>query len=63
MAETAAAAATDKAVVEGAVGAGTGATVGKILGMKQAMKSGVGSWTVPLEGQQCRRYWCRRWRW
>ena len=51
MAETAAAAATDKAVVEGAVGAGTGATVGKILGMKQAMKSGVGSWTVTLEGR------------
>ncbi len=51
MAESAAAAATDNAVVEGAVGAGTGATVGKILGMKQAMKSGVGSWTVPLEGQ------------
>ncbi len=50
MAESAAAAATDKAVVEGAVGAGTGATVGKILGIKQAMKSGVGSWTVPLEG-------------
>ncbi len=51
MAETAAAAATDKAVVEGAVGAGTGATVGKILGMKNAMKSGVGSWTVTLEDQ------------
>jgi L-aminopeptidase/D-esterase-like protein len=51
MAETAAAAASDRAVVEGAIGAGTGATVGKILGMKQAMKSGVGSWTVPLEGQ------------
>ena len=51
MAETAAAAATDQAVVEGAVGAGTGASVGKILGLKQAMKSGVGSWTVPLEGQ------------
>ena len=51
MAETAAAAATDNAVVEGAVGAGTGATVGKILGMKQAMKSGVGSWTVRLEGR------------
>jgi len=51
MAETAAAAATDKAVVEGAIGAGTGATVGKILGSKQAMKSGVGSWTVPLEGR------------
>jgi L-aminopeptidase/D-esterase-like protein len=51
MAESAAAAASDKAVVEGAVGAGTGATVGKILGIKQAMKSGVGSWTVTLEGQ------------
>lgn len=51
MAETAAAAASDRAVVEGAVGAGTGATVGKILGIRQAMKSGVGSWTVPLEGQ------------
>ena len=51
MAETAAAAASDKAVVEGAVGAGTGATVGKILGMRNAMKSGAGSWTVTLEGQ------------
>ena len=51
MAESAAAAATDKAVVEGAVGAGTGATVGKILGIQQAMKSGVGTWTVPLEGR------------
>jgi len=51
MAETAAAAASDRAVVEGAVGAGTGATVGKILGLANAMKSGVGSWTVALEGQ------------
>jgi L-aminopeptidase/D-esterase-like protein len=51
MGEAAAAAATDKAVVEGAIGAGTGATVGKIFGMKQAMKSGIGSFTVPLEGQ------------
>jgi L-aminopeptidase/D-esterase-like protein len=50
MAETAAAAATDRSVVEGAVGAGTGATVGKILGAGNAMKSGVGSWTVALEG-------------
>lgn len=50
MGEMAAAAASTKSVVEGAVGAGTGATVGKILGMKQAMKSGVGSWTVKLEG-------------
>src|SRR6266851_5101061 len=51
MGEAAAAAATDKAVVEGAVGAGTGATVGKLLGMKQAMKSGIGSWTVALDGK------------
>jgi L-aminopeptidase/D-esterase-like protein len=51
MAETAAASASDRAVVEGAVGAGAGATVGKILGMANAMKSGVGSWTVALEGQ------------
>jgi L-aminopeptidase/D-esterase-like protein len=50
MGEAAAGAATDKAVVEGAVGAGTGATVGKILGIRQAMKSGLGSWTVNLTG-------------
>jgi L-aminopeptidase/D-esterase-like protein len=50
MGESAAAAATDKAVVEGAVGAGTGATVGKLLGMKQAMKSGIGSFSTELEG-------------
>ena len=42
--------ATDKAVVEGAIGAGTGATVGKMLGMKNAMKSGIGTFTVELEG-------------
>jgi len=50
MGEAAAAAATTEAVEEGCVGAGTGATVGKILGMKQAMKSGVGSFTVTLPG-------------
>jgi L-aminopeptidase/D-esterase-like protein len=50
MGESAAAAATDKPVVEGAVGAGTGATVGKIFGMRQAMKSGLGSVTVGLTG-------------
>ncbi len=50
MGERAAAAASNRPVEEGCVGAGTGATVGKILGMKQAMKSGVGSWTVNLEG-------------
>jgi L-aminopeptidase/D-esterase-like protein len=51
MGEAAAAAATGKAVAEGAVGAGTGATVGKLLGMRQAMKSGIGSWTVELGGR------------
>ena len=50
MGEAAAAAATDSPVAEGAVGAGTGATVGKILGMKHAMKSGIGSATVALDG-------------
>lgn len=48
MGESAAANASDKPVAEGAVGAGTGATVGKILGMQHAMKSGLGSYTVPL---------------
>ena len=50
MGESAAAAATDGAVVEGAVGAGTGATVGKLLGLKNAMKSGIGSFTVEIAG-------------
>jgi L-aminopeptidase/D-esterase-like protein len=48
MGETAAAAATSEAVKPGAIGAGTGATVGKIFGMAQAMKSGIGSVTVDL---------------
>ena len=50
MGEAAAAAATDGAVQEGAVGAGTGATVGKLFGMPQAMKSGIGSATVEAAG-------------
>ena len=50
MGEAAAAAATTDAVKEGCAGAGTGATVGKVLGMKQAMKSGIGSFTVTLPG-------------
>ncbi|HUB80956.1 MAG TPA: P1 family peptidase [Bryobacteraceae bacterium] len=50
MGEAAAAAASDDPVKEGCVGAGTGATVGKILGMRQAMKSGIGSFTVTLAG-------------
>jgi L-aminopeptidase/D-esterase-like protein len=48
MGEAAAAAATAEPVAEGCVGAGTGATVGKALGLKQAMKSGIGSFTVTL---------------
>jgi len=50
MGEAAALAATADAVAEGAVGAGTGATVGKFFGMAQAMKSGIGSYTVALPG-------------
>jgi L-aminopeptidase/D-esterase-like protein len=48
MGEAAAAAATSEAIKPGAVGAGTGATVGKVFGMPQAMKSGIGSVTVSL---------------
>src|ERR1035438_5919900 len=50
MGESAAAAATADPVKEGAVGAGTGATVGKIFGLRQAMKSGIGSGLVELKG-------------
>lgn len=50
MGEAAAASATDGPVQEGCVGAGTGATVGKLFGIKRAMKSGVGSYTVDLGG-------------
>ena len=50
MGEAAAAAATDGPVPEGAVGAGTGATVGKLFGMKRAMKGGIGSFSVALAG-------------
>jgi L-aminopeptidase/D-esterase-like protein len=51
MGEAAAAAASSDAVQEGAVGAGTGATVGKLFGMSQAMKSGIGSFSLELEGR------------
>lgn len=50
MGEAAASAASADPVPEGSVGAGTGATVGKALGMRQAMKGGVGSFTVDLPG-------------
>lgn len=46
MGEVACGAASDKAVVEGNVGAGTGATVGKLFGLERAMKGGIGSMTV-----------------
>ena len=50
MGEAAAAAASAEAVKEGCVGAGTGATVGKLFGMNRATKGGIGSATVALEG-------------
>jgi L-aminopeptidase/D-esterase-like protein len=50
MGEAAAASASTEAVAEGSVGAGTGATLGKIFGLKQAMKGGTGSFTVTLPG-------------
>jgi L-aminopeptidase/D-esterase-like protein len=50
MGEAAAKAASSEAVAEGNVGAGTGASVGKIYGLARAMKAGVGSATVWLDG-------------
>lgn len=35
---------------EGNVGAGTGASVGKMRGMKYAMKSGIGTWSIKVHG-------------
>jgi L-aminopeptidase/D-esterase-like protein len=46
--ERAAAAASGTPVVEGDVGAGAGATVGKLAGMARAMKAGIGSASVRL---------------
>lgn len=48
--EAAAKSATNAPVAEGNVGAGTGASVGKLFGMSRAMKSGVGTASVELEG-------------
>src|SRR5581483_3843039 len=50
MGEQAARAASDAPVAEGAVGAGTGATVGNAFGIARAMKSGVGSASVRMAG-------------
>jgi L-aminopeptidase/D-esterase-like protein len=41
-------AATSGPVAEGNVGAGAGATVGKLMGMKSAMKSGLGTYAVHI---------------
>lgn len=46
----AAAAASSGAPAEGNVGAGTGASVGKIRGMKYAMKAGIGTSSVEVDG-------------
>jgi L-aminopeptidase/D-esterase-like protein len=46
----AASSATDGDFAQGSVGAGTGATVGKVLGMDHAMKGGLGSASVHLDG-------------
>lgn len=51
MGEVAAATAHSGPVAEGSVGAGTGATVGKILGITHAMKSGLGTSARRLAGQ------------
>lgn len=48
--EAAAAAANSGPVAEGSVGVGTGATVGKLLGMSHAVKSGAGSSARHLPG-------------
>jgi L-aminopeptidase/D-esterase-like protein len=40
--------ASSKETAEGVIGAGTGASVGKMLGHKQAMKSGIGSASIQL---------------
>ena len=48
--EAACNAATAYAPAQGSVGAGTGATVGKMLGIDRAMKGGIGSACVSLDG-------------
>jgi L-aminopeptidase/D-esterase-like protein len=50
MGEAACRAAGPGPVEEGNVGAGTGATVGKLLGAAGCMKSGLGTWSVRLPG-------------
>lgn len=52
-AEAAARAGPDAPVAEGNVGAGTGATVGKLFGIERATKAGIGCWTEELAGGAC----------
>ncbi len=49
MAYQACVAATDDNCLEGTIGAGTGATVGKILGQGNSMKGGIGTCSIMLE--------------
>jgi L-aminopeptidase/D-esterase-like protein len=51
MGEAAAKSAHDGPVQEGCIGAGTGATVGKVLGMTNAMKSGIGSYSTSISSK------------
>ena len=50
MGEAACRAARSGPVGEGCVGAGTGATVGKLFGVRGAMKSGIGTWGTRVAG-------------
>ncbi len=50
-AEAAAQSEADAAVAEGNVGAGTGASVGKLFGIERATKAGIGCWTESLPGR------------
>lgn len=53
MAYRACEAASGEPALEGCVGAGTGATIGKLLGPAGAMKSGIGSWSVTAPDGLC----------
>jgi L-aminopeptidase/D-esterase-like protein len=52
MGRAAAEAAAEEPVTEGNVGAGAGASVGKLFGIRRATKAGVGCWTEQVRGPQ-----------
>lgn len=60
-AKAAAKARSDARIAEGTVGAGTGATVGKLFGIERATKAGIGCWTeeVHVGSWRVRREPCR----